>query len=542
MQVDLSTSPVSAIQAFHSDSSTERVIESTPGFIAIKHKMGCPICDTSASHCMAAKRAYEICLAEKDISKAVADTWPELGRYQDDYYCVLEDYNVLKESIQSAKKKAEEATIKNLVNQIQSLEKQLQETMDNFAELPSCKELEYYQGKVQYTLYGKDAHWATQNGYRLSDIPVSDSEDDNEDLTGLPTLPEEIPQDIPSCPPTRLARSMSKTTKNTSKVVHEAGIPAIRGICASAKQKRIIADPPASITGVLPKPLGKVRAKQWDQPTLQGASDWVMESDSPDHTAVIFCINEYARSLLGLPKNLVARHDDPNWMMNVIQTFNVNPSGIPQNLCLEGLHINVDDADVWYWLNLIKPKHCSAEAENLLQSIFSTVGKWDQIVTGQWKRNDSPFLCSPVPARDTFAYWLGCDAGVTSSLAREKIEPYFICHTTKLIKNKVTLHSQLQANEITLLKGGSMNQFYVHEDLLPLVWESPFYFPPNVGEPMDQDESDPEPTLSQPTAGLSSLADRLDYGKEGSFSCPPVDAQELQEPISYFDSLVPKNH
>ncbi|KIJ22345.1 hypothetical protein M422DRAFT_277260 [Sphaerobolus stellatus SS14] len=91
-------------------------------------------------------------------------------------------------------------------------------------------------------------------------------------------------------------------------------------------------------------------------------------------------------------------HDDPDWMINVVQTFNVNPSGIPRNLRLEGLHVNIDDASIWYWFNLIKPKFRGADAEIALQSIFSTVGKWDQMISGQWKKNDSPFLCSPPPA------------------------------------------------------------------------------------------------------------------------------------------------
>ncbi|KIJ53548.1 hypothetical protein M422DRAFT_241783 [Sphaerobolus stellatus SS14] len=238
---------------------------------------------------------------------------------------------------------------------------------------------------------------------------------------------------------------------------------------------------------------------------------------SPDHTVAMFHIDEYARSLPGLPRNLVTHHNDPDWMTEVILNFNANPSGVPRNLRLEGLHVNVDDADIWYWINLIKPKYRGAEAE----------------------RNDSPFLCSPAPARYTihrnqkldrgiFAYWLGCDAGVTPKLAREKLEPYFVHRATKTIWNEVTLHSQLWANEIASLKGGTMNQFCIHDDLLPLVRESPFYSPPSVGEPMDQDESDPEPTPIQPTAGSSSLADRLDYGERGSFSRPLVDTCELQ--------------
>ncbi|KIJ22903.1 hypothetical protein M422DRAFT_276616 [Sphaerobolus stellatus SS14] len=361
---------------------------------------------------------------------------------------------------------------------------------------------------------------------------VVKTEDDDEDLAGLPTIPEGIPQDMPLHPPTKLAHPADKTNWNNSKVVYEAGIPAIGGSYLPLTQKRIIADPPASVTGVLPKPLGKSQAEHWDQPTLR-ENPLVLHvyiegralqphEQSPDHTVVIFHIDEYARSLPGLPRNLVACHDDPNWMTNVIQTFNVNPSGIPQNLQLEGLHINVDDADIWYWLNLIKPKYCGTEAETLLQSIFSMVGKWDQMITGQWKRNDSPFLCSPAPARykihcnqkfnrSTFTYWLGCEAGVTPNLPQDKHEPYF-----------------LQANEIPSLKGDPMNQFRVNDDLLPFMQEGLFYYPPSMGEPMDQDESDPEPTLSQPTVGSSSLANRLDYGEGGSFTCPPVDTCKLQ--------------
>ncbi|KIJ42770.1 hypothetical protein M422DRAFT_253852 [Sphaerobolus stellatus SS14] len=161
------------------------------------------------------------------------------------------------------------------------------------------------------------------------------------------------------------------------------------------------------------------------------------------------------------------------------------------------------------------------------------------MIAGQWKRNNSPFLCSPTPVRykihrnqkfdrRAFTYWLGCEAGVTPDLARDKFEPYFVQHATKTIWNEVTLRSQLWANKIASLKGGLMNQFGVHDDLLL------------VGEPMDQDESDPDPTLSQPPVGSSSLADRLDYGEGGPLTRPPTDAHELWAHISYFDSLVPQ--
>ncbi|KIJ55424.1 hypothetical protein M422DRAFT_240042 [Sphaerobolus stellatus SS14] len=360
--------------------------------------MGYTICDASASHCIAPKRSYEICLAEKDVSHTLAEAWPELVRYQDDYYHLLEDYNVLKESLYN-QLDSHRVTIQNLSDQVQSLGKELQEAKDNSAGLSHNedlilknkqlkKELEYYVGRARYC---------------LSDIPAFNGEDNDEDPTGLPTIPEDIPQYIPIIPPNSHAHTVSKTLRNDSKVIHEAGIPAIGGYRPPPKQKRIIADPPASITGVLPKPLGKTRAERWDQPAFRGASEWIMEQDvhddemhrlyaegkalqpherSPDYTAVMFHIDEYARSLPGLPRSLVACHDDPDWMTKVIQSFNVNPSGAPRNLPLEGLHVNVDDADVWYWVNLIRPKYCGAEAEVLLQYIFSSVGRWDQLVAG----------------------------------------------------------------------------------------------------------------------------------------------------------------
>ncbi|KIJ33910.1 hypothetical protein M422DRAFT_264043 [Sphaerobolus stellatus SS14] len=362
MQVDLSTKLMSAIQAFKMDPSTEWVIESAPGFVAIKHKMGCAICDASASHCMAAKRSYEIRLTEKDVCHAVTEASPELVRYQDNYYRLLEDYNVLKESVKSAEAQAEErrakttqlydrldscrVTIQNLSDQVQSLEKELQEAKDNSAELSHNEDLILENKRLKKEL-------EYYNGYRLSNIPASNGEDDEEDPTGLPTIPEDIPQYIPVIPPNRCAHTTSKTIWNDSKVIREAGIPAIGGYSPPPKQKRIIADPPASITGVLPKPLGKARAEQWDQPAFRGASEWILEQDvhdaemrrlyteakalqpherSLDHTVVMFRIDKYTRSLPGLPRNLVAHHDNPDWMTEVIQSFNSSSSGFPETL------------------------------------------------------------------------------------------------------------------------------------------------------------------------------------------------------------------
>ncbi|KIJ26306.1 hypothetical protein M422DRAFT_272651 [Sphaerobolus stellatus SS14] len=180
---------MSTIQAFCSDPSTEWVIKSAPRFLAIKHKMGYPICDTSVLHCMAAKQAYKIRLDEKDISKAVADVYSERSAKKKAEECrakMTELYDKLD---------SQRVTIKNLGDQVQSLEKQLQEAKDNSTESSTSEEL---------ILENKHLKKELEYYIERTDIPALNGEDDNEDLTGLPTIPEEIPQNIPLYPPTRL--------------------------------------------------------------------------------------------------------------------------------------------------------------------------------------------------------------------------------------------------------------------------------------------------------------------------------------------------
>ncbi|KIJ35177.1 hypothetical protein M422DRAFT_262554 [Sphaerobolus stellatus SS14] len=85
--------------------------------------------------------------------------------------------------------------------------------------------------------------------------------EDKEEIKNLPIQPEVIPQNVPIWPPSKPACPVGNKIKNNYRFIPEAGIPAIRGpYLPSTSQRTIIADPPTSITGVLPKPLGKVKA------------------------------------------------------------------------------------------------------------------------------------------------------------------------------------------------------------------------------------------------------------------------------------------
>ncbi|KIJ48129.1 hypothetical protein M422DRAFT_248309 [Sphaerobolus stellatus SS14] len=212
---------------------------------------------------------------------------------------------------------------------------------------------------------------------------------------------------------------------------------------------------------------------------------------------------------------LSTHESDPTWISKVIQNFNRNPSGVPHQLHTEGAFINIDNAKVWHWVNLIKPKFCDAEAETLLQQIFSIVGQWEKLVAGQWKRND----------KAQFAYWRGCEAGVTPAFAQNKIKPYFIHHVTKLIYNKEWVE---------------LNCFHLYESLLPFVNGSPYYDPPATEEELcDLEMPPPDHHVDQPVAGPSSLTDCMDYGGE-DFTQPPVNVHDLHCHINYSDNVVPQ--
>ncbi|KIJ35036.1 hypothetical protein M422DRAFT_262778 [Sphaerobolus stellatus SS14] len=218
---------MSAIQAFKTNPSTKWVVKSAPGCITIRHKMGCSICLR--------------CLNKKDISSAVADAQPELARYQDNYYHLLEDQDALKETLKLAEKKAEEFTIKNLEVQDHSLEQQLQE-QNHTVEDNSANEgliLKISTSKRSFTImlgeHDTLSTGRTRTGQSAMDIesvisPCQMEKTNNQEMDNLPIEPEETPQDVPIHSPQKPVCPTGLKNKNNSKVIPEAGIPAIGGL------------------------------------------------------------------------------------------------------------------------------------------------------------------------------------------------------------------------------------------------------------------------------------------------------------------------
>jgi len=107
---------------------------------------------------------------------------------------------------------------------------------------------------------------------------------------------------------------------------------------------------------------------------------------------------------------------------------------------------------------------------------------------------------------------------------------------TKLIYNDVTLHCQLRANKIKSLKGTMLNQFRVHEALVLLVIENPYYNPPEESRLKDLDQEVATPD-DGPVVGSSGLS-WVEFVGE-ALSQNPMDVHSLCW-LAYSNTLAPQ--
>ena len=125
----------------------------------------------------------------------------------------------------------------------------------------------------------------------MEDIPTSDEEwefqlKDNEKTAPLGGHSITFPESPWKC---------KRFEKSRLAPAPAAGIPIVGGSHIQQRPKRLVADPPTSIMGTLPKPLGKSRAKPWDQPMLRGASEWILDHDV--HELEMKCLYAEAKTL-----------------------------------------------------------------------------------------------------------------------------------------------------------------------------------------------------------------------------------------------------
>jgi len=215
-----------------------------------------------------------------------------------------------------------------------------------------------------------------------------------------------------------------------------------------------VASLPASITGVLPRPLGKTATR----PVVQ-AWKWFDECDVND--LWLDALYQEARAISGQERNLaqhvaftrvtgnlhkIAKPDVfpvednlPDDIRHWIAYWSRNPFGIPRPIREEHGFLIVEDIDVWLWGRHVAPKAYKDKFLDILWEIFVPLGQWEELVDRAWVVPTTQALHSLL--QDMFqewppgvtpknldnshlVRWLGQKGGVTPTRARNLIEPY----------------------------------------------------------------------------------------------------------------------
>jgi hypothetical protein len=68
-------------------------------------------------------------------------------------------------------------------------------------------------------------------------------------------------------------------------------------------------------------------------------------------------------------------------MIDMLDNWVRNPVGIPPPICDDGPGLNIIDVDMYLWVCTITPKESKDLFTKMLLGIFSTPGRWEQLVS-----------------------------------------------------------------------------------------------------------------------------------------------------------------
>jgi hypothetical protein len=164
------------------------------------------------------------------------------------------------------------------------------------------------------------------------------------------------------------------------------------------------ADPPMTVTGHLPRPLGRsapIKADWYDicnmdTPEFMKLHQQALATPFKERTAsmrvVIHRMTTQARSAnVSLITTLPTMPVDT---LDLLKGWQLNPHGVPPAVRqeLDGT-MNLHDVDIWMWLQKVTPKKNSSGFRKSLWALFQQPGRWFQ-----WVSN----LRIPLTAGDTF--------------------------------------------------------------------------------------------------------------------------------------------
>ena len=211
---------------------------------------------------------------------------------------------------------------------------------------------------------------------------------------------------------------------------------------------------PASVTGVLPCPLGTAparpatRTRQWydecdiSDPrleTLYREAKLLNGRDQNTAQRIAFQRITNHNRRLRKPDVFPVEEGLPPDIQTWVGYWARNPEGIPRPIHeVHGLLLE-EDINVWLWSRHVAPKQHRNEFLDVLWNIFVIPDAWAKLVADTWIVPTNQVLCDlPMdvfwewPPQVTprtldsshLARWLGQKAGVTPTRARQLLEPY----------------------------------------------------------------------------------------------------------------------
>ena len=157
------------------------------------------------------------------------------------------------------------------------------------------------------------------------------------------------------------------------------------------------------------------------------------------------------------PVYFAIAENTPQDLLVILNSWIHNPEGVPPPVRDLDDGLDLEDVDVWEWVQRITPRpkfggtrETTAQFKKMLWSIFSEPMKWDGLVGTQFRPPANPDLCSSATSvfiwtgsfssvtEEEIAQWLGMHAGVYPQVAHKRIEPYAAHLITGICYNNPT--------------------------------------------------------------------------------------------------------
>ena len=427
-----------------------------PHFVTTTHREGCGTCEAYALHVVEASRAPMVEIPLVDVETAFRNAWPNIVRHIEDGASSeaekrLEWYNDRHEDLTDDLRKAEEK-FSSEKDRRRKADEKLAQANEKIKELEA--KLVSLQTEV-HVLQKQDKRTPIDRGdaFECSDSESEATSGKKRKRQNFPPAMQYggfFPDDAGSSLP--LDDPMPETPAfvvEASSALAPSQPPPLTSRMAPQWGK---GDPPMSITGKLPRPLGKTRAglSKWqhtcevNSPEFQDAllvarAKKGSERTPEEHTILSRALKqEKARARALKPAAFIIPPGIASELTSMMQTWLMNEAACPPAVRQESDNtLNLRDVDFWLWHRKVTPKGMAREFKSRFWEIFSLPGMYDIMTDHHYKSPNSSDGCMRLRARtacpewvegneadEKILRWLSTHAGLTSECVTEVIEPF----------------------------------------------------------------------------------------------------------------------